>query len=171
MMRSIILVGFMGSGKTSLGEVLKEKTGMKLIDTDSLIEEAEGRSINDIFKAEGEEYFRKLESEALKKISLSEEAVIISTGGGAVLADRNIPLLMSCGEVVYLRTKPETIVKRLKDDNSRPLLKTDNKEEKIREILKNREGRYVVAADIIIDTDDCNITELADTLLNMLEKF
>ena len=89
-MRSIILVGFMGSGKTSLGEVLKEKTGMKLIDTDSLIEEAEGRSINDIFKAEGEEYFRKLESEALKKISLSEEAVIISTGGGAVLTDRNV---------------------------------------------------------------------------------
>ena len=78
---------------------------------------------------------------------------------------------MSCGEVVYLRTKPETVVKRLKDDNSRPLLKTDNKEEKIREILKNREGRYIAAADIIIDTDDCNITELAETLLNMLEKF
>ena len=123
-----------------------------------------------IFKEKGEAYFRELESEVLKKMSFSEEAVILSTGGGVVLADRNIPLLKSCGKVVYLRTRPETVIERLKDDDSRPLLKTDNKEEKIREILNKREEKYLAAADIILDTDDYNIIELAEKLFEMLNK-
>ena len=107
MMKNIVLIGFMGSGKTTTGKVLKEKTDMTFVDTDELIEAYEGCKISEVFADKGEAYFRRLENETLKNLLSSTDNKVISTGGGIVTNKENIPLLKQLGKVFYLRIKPE----------------------------------------------------------------
>lgn len=152
---SIILIGFMGSGKTTFGRWLERQHGMKLVDTDEYIMEREQRTINDIFASDGEEYFRGLETEALKALSdMDEGNMVISAGGGLPLRDVNGELLHELGTVVYLRAKPETLEIRLAHDNTRPLLAGSNLHDRIEELMRRRSGIYEQRADLIIDTDD-----------------
>lgn len=149
---NIVLIGFMGSGKTTVGQALSVKCGREFLDTDALIEANEGRKISEIFAKEGEAHFRKLEYAVLNNLTEAKDK-IISTGGGIVTYPDNRGLLKKAGKVVYLRVKPETVVKRLEGDESRPLLMGDDKLSKVENLLSSRKAMYEEAADIIIDVD------------------
>lgn len=150
---NIILIGFMGSGKTTMGIRLSYKLRRSLLDTDKLIEKKEGRTISEIFAADGEAYFRQQETALLKELMKTASGQIISTGGGTPLREENRALLHELGKVFYLKVSPETVYERLKGDKTRPLLQGDDPMEKIRDLLKERERLYEEAADIVITGD------------------
>jgi shikimate kinase len=139
-MRNIVLVGFMGSGKTTVGRLLAERTGMPLVDMDSMIEERAGKPITAIFAEDGEPHFRQLERELVKELATGSNQ-IISTGGGIVLNPDNIADFEQTGLVVCLLADAPTVLDRVKHDNSRPLLAGD-KEAKIIELLNARKPLY-----------------------------
>ena len=152
-MGNVILIGFMGCGKSTVGLKLSYRLRKSVIDTDKEIERTEKRSISDIFQAEGEAYFRDKETECLKKLLKTSSNQIISVGGGLPMREVNRQLLHQLGQVVYLRAKAETIYDRLKYDTTRPLLQGENPQEKIRSLMAQREQNYEEASDIIIDVD------------------
>ena len=139
-MRNIVLVGFMGSGKTTVGKLMAEQTGMPLLDMDSIIQERAGKTINEIFADEGEAHFRALERSLVQELA-ETEGNIISTGGGIVLNPENIRDFEKTGLVVCLLVDAETVLDRVRHDTSRPLLAGD-KAAKILELLERRKSRY-----------------------------
>ena len=132
---NVILIGFMGCGKSTVGIKLSYRLRRSLLDTDKIIEKEENRTISDIFVTDGEGYFRDLETQCLKKLIQTEKNQIISVGGGLPIRKENHTLLKELGTVVYLRAKPETIYERLKHDTTRPLLQGENPQEKIRALM------------------------------------
>ena len=165
MMKNIVLIGFMGSGKTTIGKALEEKTDMVFVDTDELIEAYEGCKISEIFVDKGEAHFRRLENETLKNLLASTDNKIISTGGGIITNHANIPLLKQLGKVYYLKIKPETVVKRLEGDKTRPLLMGDDKLVKVEQLMADRKELYEMAADKTIDTDGLSVSEIVYRIL------
>lgn len=168
---NIILIGFMGSGKTTLGLKLSYRLRMPVEDTDKLIEQREERSISDIFKEDGEEYFRKKETELLREISARNYARIISVGGGTPVREENRPLLKKCGTVVWLRIKPETVYERLKGDTTRPLLACDDPPAKIRSLMESRRAAYEESADIIVDVDRDETEEIINQIVAEIKAY
>ena len=152
-MGNVILIGFMGAVKTTVGFRLSYRLRKPVIDTDKEIERAEQRSIAEIFAAEGEEYFRDSETRCLNRLLEHTSNQIISVGGGLPLREENRKLLHTLGQVIYLRATAETIYERVKHDTARPLLQGDNPLAKIRTMLAARESCYQDAADIVIDVD------------------
>jgi shikimate kinase len=167
--RNVLLIGFMGSGKTTVGRKLSWKLRVPVEDTDSLIEQKAGKTIMEIFRTEGEESFRRMETEELREICGRTYRRILSVGGGTPVREENRELLKKCGTVIYLRVKPETVYERLKGDKTRPLLQTENPLERIRELIKAREHAYEACADVILDVDDLDAEECADRLARWLE--
>ena len=166
---NIILEGFMGCGKTTVSEILADKLEIELIDTDEVIVDTEKRSVNDIFANEGEQYFRDLETELLRTIVEDHwRETVISLGGGLPLREENRELLRRAGKVVYLRTSPETVFARIKDDTTRPLLQAGDPLVRIKELQDERREIYEQAADIIIDTDDLTPEEIACEIVRQL---
>ena len=165
MMKNIVLIGFMGSGKTTIGKSLEEKTDMVFVDTDELIEAYEGCKVSEIFADKGEAYFRRLEKETLKNLLESTDNKVISTGGGIVTNQENIPLLKQLGKVFYLRIKPETVVERLEGDKTRPLLIGEDKRVKVEQLMTDRKELYEMAADKTIDTDGLSVSEIVGKIL------
>ena len=161
---NIVLIGFMGSGKTSTGIRLSYRLRRGVEDTDKLIERKEGRAISDIFATDGEEHFRKLETQMLQYLCETRRNQIISVGGGTPVREENRSLLKALGLVVYLRIQPETVCKRLKNDKTRPLLRSEDPESRIRELLHVRKEAYESCADLIIDVDDKNIAQVMDII-------
>lgn len=153
MMDNIILIGFMGCGKTTVGLKLSYRLRRTVIDTDKEIEREEKRAISDIFAADGEGYFRDKETDCLRKLLGSVSNQIISVGGGLPLREENRTLLHELGQVFYLRASAETIYERVGHDKTRPLLQGDDPKSKIRTMLKARDGCYTEAADVVIDVD------------------
>ena len=139
-MKNIVLVGFMGTGKTTVGELLAKQTGMPLVDMDALIMERAGKTINDIFANEGEPHFRNLEREMAQERA-AKKNLVISTGGGIVLNPDNISNFEQTGLTVCLLASPETVLERVKHDTTRPLLAGD-KETQIIQLLKTRRPLY-----------------------------
>ena len=139
-MKNIVLVGFMGSGKTTVGKLIAEQTGMPLLDMDAIIVERAGKPITEIFATEGEAHFRTLEKELAKELS-ETEGNIISTGGGIVLNPDNIAHFEKTGLVVCLLADAATVLDRVKHDDARPLLAGD-KEQAILDILESRKHLY-----------------------------
>lgn len=162
---NIILIGFMGSGKSTMGVMLSYKQRKPFLDTDKLIEKQEKRSIADIFAAEGEEYFRRLETELLKKMLGENSGHIISVGGGTPLREENRKLLHQLGRVIYLRVSAETVYRRLKGDDTRPLLRGDDPMGKIRTLLAERESLYEDAADAVVAGDGKEPKEVLKEIL------
>ncbi len=163
---NIILEGFMGSGKSTVSEILSDKLELELIDTDEAIEEAEGRKISEIFEQDGEEAFRDMETELMEMvISEHMRETVISLGGGLPVREKNRELLKRAGKVVYLRTSPETVYDRLKGDETRPLLKSEDPLARIKELQDKRGQIYEDAADIIVDTDGKSPEEVADEII------
>ena len=166
-MPNIILVGFMGTGKTSVGRRLSQCLGMPYLDTDEIIEQSAGRRIIDIFAQHGESYFRELESEAVHKISGLDKHVI-STGGGIVLRTENLAILKRNGLVFCLTATSEEIWARVKNETHRPLLRAPDPVEKIREMLKAREAYYALA-DYTIQTDGVPIEQVTDEVIEVFQ--
>ncbi|QUH24829.1 chorismate mutase [Serpentinicella alkaliphila] len=155
---NIVLVGFMGTGKTSVGKQLASMLAMEYIDIDETIEKSQGMSIGSIFESKGEQYFRELESKCVIELEAKSSSVI-SCGGGIVLNNNNILSLKKNGKVFLLTAKPETIYTRLKQDSSRPLLKSKSEDE-IKELLEKRRKLYMDCADIIVNTDNKSIEDI-----------
>ena len=153
-MSNIILIGFMGCGKSSIGRFMSEKYQYTLIDTDSYIEEQQKCTISEIFETKGEEYFRQLETQCLKElIDSSTDKMIIAVGGGLPMRKENRELLHELGKVVYLRAEIDTLEKRLKGDTTRPLIQGGELRTKIENLFNLRQDTYEELADLIVDTD------------------
>ncbi len=167
---NIVLIGFMGSGKSTIGIKLSYRLRRVVEDTDKLIERQTGRSISDIFAKEGEGYFRELETQVLKSLCETGMSKIFSVGGGTPVREENRPLLKQLGTVVYLRIRPETVYERLKGDTTRPLLQGENPMEKIRTLIANRKEAYESCADLIIDVDDKGVVEIMNLIGEYLHK-
>lgn len=166
--KNLVLIGFMGSGKTSVGLKLSYKLKMPVEDTDKLIERREGKSIRQIFEEEGEEIFRKKETELLGELADRQGRVIYSVGGGTPVREENRKLLRQLGTVVYLQISPETVYERLKGDTTRPLLQCENPLEKIRELIESRKEAYESCADIIIAVDLLDMEEILEQICGKL---
>lgn len=151
-MKHIILIGFMGAGKTSVGRFLAKKAGLRFVDTDRLIEEGQQMSINDIFAKHGEAYFRDLETGTLRSLKEETRRLVIAAGGGLPMRQENQRLIRELGTAVYLKADVETLVQRLKGDGSRPKLQGGSLREKIEELMRQREDTYRKVAQLEIDT-------------------
>ena len=173
---NIFLVGFMASGKSHVGRQLAKRTGWKLLDADSVIIERAGMSIEEIFKIEGEVFFRSLESEIVSELC-SGSRQIVAMGGGAFLNPANREQMLNHGSVVCLRAKPETIFKRLNKSQSndrgrrntpvRPLLGQNDPLEKIQSLIQERSVAYS-EAHYQVDTDEFGPDEIAVQILHLL---
>lgn len=164
-MKNIVLVGFMGTGKTSVGKLLAKKLGWEFIDTDTIIEKKAGIRIKTIFKKFGEPYFREVESKVAKEIGKLKN-VVIATGGGIVLREENIKNLKKKGVLVCLSASPEVILRRVGKIKKRPLLSGEKGKviERIENILNQRKEFYQ-KADITIDTTSLSKKEVAEKIL------
>jgi len=151
---NLVLIGFMGSGKSALGKWISQNANMEFYDTDEYIVSKENREITDIFATDGELYFRDLETEAIREMNDKFSASVISVGGGLPLRPENSELLKKLGTIIYLRTTEDTLVKRLESDTKRPLLAGNDIRIKIHDLLIQRENIYENIAQIIVDTDN-----------------
>ena len=165
-MKHIILIGFMGSGKSTIGFRLSYKLKKCLIDTDKLIEECEKMRISEIFATKGESYFRQKETECLNSLFRELGGRVISLGGGTPVREENRDIIKKLGKVIYLKASPETIYQRVKRDTSRPLLQCENPMEKIITLLEERNPIYESVADIIIHVDG---KEMKDVIQEIVE--
>jgi shikimate kinase len=166
----ITLIGFMGSGKTSVGQDLALLLGMRLIDLDRAIEQREGSSINAIFDAKGEAYFREREREALEAAAAAADPVVVCSGGGIVLDPRNVAVIRRKGVSVWLKAQPETVYARIKEEGTRPILNDGMSMAKIVSILEKRLPLYEAAADFAVETDGKNIREIAREIIGRLRR-
>lgn len=164
--KNIVLIGFMGSGKTSIGKKLSLVLKREFIDTDDFIEKREGMSINEIFEKKGESEFRKMEKELYKRFSKPKKK-IIATGGGVIKNPANIANLKKGGVIIYLKSSPEKIAQNLKFDNTRPILQVPDKEGKIRELLEEREPFYNKYAEITVDVSNSDIDFTVDKIIEV----
>ncbi len=157
---NIILEGFMGCGKSTVGIRLSYKLSLTVVDTDKLIEREQDRKISDIFAQDGEAAFRQMETACLKKLAREKTGRIISLGGGVPVRKENRDILKELGMVVYLRTRPETVYERIKNDTSRPLLQCADPLQRIRELMEERKSAYEAAADLTVDTDEASVEQI-----------
>jgi shikimate kinase len=167
--QSIVLIGFMGAGKSSAGKALARKTGLPHFDTDEIVSARFGLSATEIFAAFGEEKFRDAETEALRQFSREIPAIIV-TGGGVVLRPANVQLLRDLGVVVNLEADEETLFRRISRRAARPLLLTENPRATLTELLRMREPLYRAAADVRLDTSRLTHDEVAEAILKSIEK-
>ncbi|MCI5639880.1 MAG: shikimate kinase [Lachnospiraceae bacterium] len=163
----IFLIGFMGVGKTTTSHKLSEKLGAKEVDTDAMIVEKEGKAISHIFEDEGEEYFRKVETETIEQLKQLDPA-IVSCGGGMVMREENVEKMKAQGKIVLLTATPETIYEHVKDSTNRPLLNGNMNIPYITKLMDARAPKYQAAADAVIPTDGCTPEQVADKIIKEL---
>ena len=166
--RNIVLIGFMGSGKTSVGLKLSYRLRMTVEDTDKLIERREGRSVSQVFAEQGEAYFRQQETRLLQELLACPYARIYSVGGGTPVRRENRELLRELGMVVYLQVSPEIVYNRLKGDVTRPLLQCEDPLGRIRELMEERREAYESCADVILDGDGLDMEQILDKIMTEL---
>lgn len=167
--KNIILIGFMGCGKSTFGKKISKEIGYAFIDMDTYIERQEGCSISEIFATKGEECFRQLESNLVEKLS-GEGGYIISTGGGVVKNPKNIEKFKENGVIVYLKSSPERIYRNVKSDNTRPLLAVEDKMARILELLKEREPLYKKYSDVTVDVSNGSISNITKQIISIVEE-
>ncbi|MGG3453586.1 shikimate kinase [Paenibacillus rhizolycopersici] len=161
-LKNIVLIGMMGTGKSTVGLLLAAETGLALVDLDQRIVEKAGRTIPDIFAAEGEAYFRELES-AILRSTLQERGIVLATGGGAVLREENRLVMREGGLVVALQATAEEILARVGEDPGRPLLAGGAKERVIA-LLEERKDAYAFAH-LTVDTSGKSAEQVSDEIL------
>ena len=166
---NIFLIGFMGAGKSTISDYLKNVLAMDVVEMDQCIVERQGMSISDIFETYGEEYFRELETNLLIEMQ-SRSNVVVSCGGGVPLRERNVAEMKKNGRVVLLTAKPETILERVKDNHDRPLLENNKNVSFIADLLEKRRAKYEAAADIVIQTDGKSELEICEELIHRLRE-
>lgn len=168
-MKNIVMVGMMGAGKTTVGELLATKLNRELKDIDRVIEQEQKKSIIEIFTDDGEEAFRKLESETIEKFSNMSD-LIISTGGGALEKANNLSNLQKNGIIIYLKADIEELFKRVKNETQRPLLKEQDPLEVIKKLIKKREKFYLMA-DITIITDNKSPEKITEEIIKAIKNY
>ena len=164
---NLVLVGFMGTGKTEVSREFAGRFGMRYLSIDKMIEEREGMSIRDIFKEKGEEYFREVEKNIIKEIS-NMDGLVIDAGGGVVLDSENMENLNNSGVVICLKARPEVILDRMENKTDRPLLNVEDKLTKINEILDSRRV-YYDKIEKSIDTSDLTIDEVVEQVKSLVK--
>ena len=168
MKHNIILIGYMGSGKSTVAKELHIKTGVEIIDTDETLVKEQGRSINEIFQTDGEASFRNLETEFLRRLSERSSAYILSTGGGMPVREENRAILKKLGTVFFLKANTDTIFERVKEDTQRPLLQGTDQRAKIARMLKERTPMYELTADHVIETDVKTVKDVVSEILCLM---
>ncbi|MGA7178270.1 MAG: shikimate kinase [Thiobacillaceae bacterium] len=164
---NIFLVGLMGAGKTTIGKSLARQLEKTFYDSDYVLEQRTGVRIPVIFEIEGEAGFRKREEEALEGLTCRDN-IVLATGGGAVLAASNREKLKARGTVVYLHGRPEDLCQRTRHDKNRPLLQTENRMQKLKDLYQVRDPLYREVADIVVDTGRQSIQSLTEKLKRQL---
>ena len=164
---NIILIGFMGAGKTTISDYLSTMFAMNIVEMDQVIEEREEMSIQDIFATYGEEYFRELETNLLIEMQ-SRKNTVISCGGGVAMRERNVAEMKKNGRVVLLTASPETIYERVKDSNRRPVLNGRKNVQGISELMEQRREKYEAAADIVVNTDGKTVLQVCEEMIQKL---
>ena len=167
--RSIVLIGMMGAGKSSVGRCLHRRTGLTLLETDEIVVANFGMSIPEIFPKFGEPRFRQAETEALRSLATTEKAIII-TGGGIVVRNENVELLKPLGVIVWLDADEETLFARASRKRNRPLLQTKNPRKTFSRILGARRPIYADIADVRVDTSALTDEEVAVAILAKLRR-
>lgn len=171
-MKNLVLIGYMGSGKTTIADYLAKHENFQMIDTDMFIEKKEHQRISDIFATQGEAYFRQRETENIKELIERcghLQNIVFSTGGGLPVKEENRHLLKQLGIVVFLKISADAVFERLKNDTTRPLLQCDNPMERIENMLKERNPVYEDAADIMIEVDHQSSEEIVRRILKQIK--
>ncbi|MFA6431799.1 MAG: shikimate kinase [Candidatus Margulisiibacteriota bacterium] len=164
---NIILIGFMGCGKSTVGKLLAKELKLSFVDSDSLIEEKENKKISAIFKENGEARFRNIETRVLAELKDSD-GIVLSTGGGIILKEENVSLLKKMGPIILLWADPEVIYDRIKYDKQRPLLQVNDPKAEIEKILEFRKTYYYSAAEKVFDTTEIDQKEVAEEIIEWL---
>lgn len=164
-MKNIYLIGFMGTGKSTVAKKLTASANAKCVEMDELIEEQQQMAITDIFAKYGEQHFRDLETALLESLR-SKENLVVSCGGGSVLRDENAAMMKEHGCIVWLTATPETIYERVKDSTNRPILNGNMNIEYIRGLMEKRSARYEAVADIKVATDGKDIEKICEEILS-----
>ena len=168
---NIALIGFMATGKSTIGRIIADSLGREFVELDVLIEKYASKTIPEIFASDGEESFRSLETSALKE-ALKGDNLVISCGGGVVLREMNTSLLKQRAVVVLLTTSPDILLKRaLVSNTNRPLLNVKDKLEKMRKLLDFRRPLYNKAANITLDNTSLDVLDTADAILDLLKQY
>lgn len=164
---NIVLIGFMGVGKSTISDYLSTMFAMDVVEMDQIIAKREGMSISDIFEVYGEQYFRDAETNLLIEMQ-SQSNVVISCGGGTPMRECNVVEMKKNGRVILLDAKPETIYERVKDSHDRPLIENNKNVPFIADLMEKRREKYEAAADIIIQTDGKTELEICEELIQRL---
>jgi shikimate kinase len=167
--KSIVLIGMMGAGKSSVGRCLQQRTGLARLDTDEMVVAQFGVPIAQIFEKHGEERFRVAETDVLRKLAPERPAIVV-TGGGIVGSTENLDLLKRLGTVVWVKADEATLFERASRRNDRPLLQKENPRAVFSKLFRERESLYAAAADLRVDTSALTHDEVAETILNRLEE-
>ena len=165
----IFLIGFMGSGKSTVAKYLSSAYQMKQIEMDEQIEKDEGRSISSIFEKEGEEYFRTLETELLKSLD-PRETFVVSCGGGVAVKEENVREMKEKGRIILLSAQPETVYVRVKNSHNRPLLEGNMNVSYIKELMDKRQKLYERAADFQVKTDGRTAKDIGEEIIKQIRK-
>lgn len=163
-MKNIFLIGFMGCGKSTIAEMLAQKLGAECIEMDEQIVEEQGMPITEIFERGGEEYFREIETDLIRRLC-AQKNMIVSCGGGAVLREENRRLMKETGVIVWLTAEPETIFARVKHSKNRPVLNGHMNIAYITELMEQRQSCYEEAADFSVKTDGRSREEICEEII------
>ena len=169
MQKSIVLVGLMGAGKSTIGRQLAKRYKMTFYDSDKVIEERTGVSISTIFEIEGEAGFRLRESRVIEEL-VTLPGIVLATGGGSVLSAENRQLIQSVGVVIYLRASVEQLYARISYDPNRPLMQTESPRQTLRYLLKKREAYYLEVADIVLPTGRQRVSHIVRLIARQLKQ-
>ena len=173
-MKNIVLLGFMGAGKTTVARELNRIAGLALIDTDAEIVREDGRAIADIFAQDGEEAFRRMETQTMKKIAKAKgTGVVVSVGGGLPCREENRRLMKEAGHCFYLKAPADELCARLQKDKSRPVLEGksgDDLKQHILRLMAAREASYMAAADTVLDTWGLTPAQTARQILTIMQE-
>jgi shikimate kinase len=165
---NVVLFGFMGVGKTTVGRLLAPRLGYRFVDSDAEAEQELGMKISAAFAQLGEPEFRAVERRVIRRLVKSDK-LVIALGGGAVLDSSNVVFLRGTGKMILLTASPEEISLRTHSDSNRPLLAGENKIERIKNLMLERLERYLAAADVVVDTNGVSPIRVAETIYNRLE--
>lgn len=167
-MKNIFLIGFMGSGKSTIAKVLSEKLGVPQVEMDEMIVQEQGMPITEIFEKYGEEHFRDIETDLVRRLQ-EKDGVVVSCGGGAVLREENRRMMKEAGAIVLLTARPETILERVKHSTNRPILNGNMNVEYIAGLMEKRRACYEAAADFAVETDDKSREEICAEILELVK--
>ena len=167
---NILLIGFMGTGKTTISKELSKEMKLPEVDMDAYLVKKANMSISDIFDKYGEEHFRDMETECVKELS-QQGGKIISCGGGAVLREQNVEYMKENGMIVLLTAQPKTILNRVKNSTDRPILNGHMNLEYITQLMDKRKDRYLEVADFVIETDHKNVVQISREIRKKVESF